>query len=77
MKVLRNGLFFCFYSQPDMQRARVAPARLANGTQRRRRRGARVSATAAQDGGLDALTAYAEFLDRHHNPAAREAYEKL
>jgi hypothetical protein len=30
----------------------------------------------AQGGGADALQAYAEFLDRHRDPAAREAYEK-
>jgi hypothetical protein len=32
---------------------------------------------AAQSGAPDSLEAYAVFLDRHHNPAAREAYEKL
>lgn len=32
---------------------------------------------ASQSGTPEALEAYAEFLDRHHNPAAREAYEKL
>ncbi len=32
---------------------------------------------AAQDGGVDAKLAYAEFLDRHRDPAAREAYEKV
>ena len=32
---------------------------------------------ASQSGEPDALEAYAEFLDRHHNPAAREVYEKL
>jgi hypothetical protein len=31
----------------------------------------------SQSGTPDALEAYAEFLDRHHNPAAREVYEKL
>ena len=31
----------------------------------------------SQSGAPDALEAYAEFLDRHHNPAAREVYEKL
>jgi hypothetical protein len=31
---------------------------------------------AAQDGGVDAKLAYAEFLDRHRDPAARDAYEK-
>ena len=31
---------------------------------------------AAQRGAADALEAYAQFLDRHHDPAAREAYEK-
>jgi hypothetical protein len=31
---------------------------------------------AAQRGGADALEAYAQFLDRHRDPAAREAYEK-
>ncbi len=30
----------------------------------------------AQSGGLDALNAYAQFLDRHHSPGARAAYEK-
>jgi len=32
---------------------------------------------ASQSGTPEALEAYAQFLDRHHNPAAREAYEKL
>jgi hypothetical protein len=32
---------------------------------------------AAQTGGADALLAYAQFLDRHHDPGAREAYEKV
>src|ERR1700744_5223439 len=32
---------------------------------------------AAQNGGVDAQLAYAEFLDRHRDPAAREAYEKV
>ena len=31
----------------------------------------------AQSGAVDSLQAYAQFLDRHHDPAAREAYEKL
>jgi hypothetical protein len=31
----------------------------------------------SQSGTPDALEAYAEFLDQHHNPAAREVYEKL
>jgi len=31
---------------------------------------------AAQRGAADALEAYAQFLDRHRDPAAREAYEK-
>ncbi|HEV2686985.1 MAG TPA: hypothetical protein VGV35_00485, partial [Bryobacteraceae bacterium] len=31
----------------------------------------------AQAGSPDALEAYAQFLDRHHDPAARGAYEKL
>ena len=31
----------------------------------------------AQSGSPDALEAYAQFLDRHHDPAAREAYEKM
>jgi hypothetical protein len=31
----------------------------------------------AQSGSADALQAYAQFLDRHHDPAAREVYEKL
>src|SRR5260370_1520612 len=31
---------------------------------------------AAQRGPADALAAYAQFLDRHRDPAAREAYEK-
>ena len=33
--------------------------------------------TAAQNGGVDAKLAYAEFLDRHRDPAARDAYEKV
>ncbi len=32
---------------------------------------------AAQSGGVDGLNAYAQFLDHHHDPAARQAYEKL
>jgi hypothetical protein len=32
---------------------------------------------AAQSGSADALQAYAQFLDRHHDPAAREAHEKV
>jgi hypothetical protein len=32
---------------------------------------------AAQTGGVDAKLAYAEFLDRHRDPAARDAYEKV
>jgi hypothetical protein len=32
---------------------------------------------AAQNGGVDAKLAYAQFLDRHRDPAAREAYEKV
>src|ERR1700719_5057879 len=32
---------------------------------------------ASQSGTPEALEAYAQFLDRHHSPAAREAYEKL
>jgi hypothetical protein len=32
---------------------------------------------AAQNGGVDAKLAYAEFLDRHRDPAARDAYEKV
>jgi hypothetical protein len=32
---------------------------------------------AAQSGGVDAKLAYAEFLDRHRDPAARDAYEKV
>ena len=32
---------------------------------------------AAQTGGADAQLAYAQFLDRHRDPAAREAYEKV
>jgi len=32
---------------------------------------------AAQTGGIDAELAYAQFLDRHRDPAAREAYEKV
>ena len=31
----------------------------------------------AQGGSADSLEAYAQFLDRHHDPAAREVYEKL
>src|SRR5580693_4865630 len=31
----------------------------------------------AQNGAADSLEAYAQFLDRHHDPAAREVYEKL
>ncbi len=31
----------------------------------------------AQTGGVDAKLAYAQFLDRHRDPAAREAYEKV
>jgi hypothetical protein len=31
----------------------------------------------AQTGGVDARLAYAQFLDRHRDPAAREAYEKV
>jgi hypothetical protein len=31
----------------------------------------------AQGGGVEALTVYAQFLDRHHDPAAREAYERV
>ncbi|HEX5226289.1 MAG TPA: hypothetical protein VFW44_01205 [Bryobacteraceae bacterium] len=31
----------------------------------------------AQTGGIDAKLAYAQFLDRHRDPAAREAYEKV
>jgi hypothetical protein len=31
----------------------------------------------AQSGGAEALAAYAQFLDRHHDPAAREAYAKF
>jgi len=31
----------------------------------------------AQNGAADSLEAYAQFLDRHHDPAAREAYEKF
>jgi hypothetical protein len=31
----------------------------------------------AQNGSADGLEAYAQFLDRHHDPAARAAYEKL
>ncbi len=30
----------------------------------------------AQSGGFDALSAYAQFLDRHHSPGARAAYQK-
>src|ERR1700729_3544142 len=32
---------------------------------------------AAQTGGLDAQLAYAQFLDRHRDPGARDAYEKV
>jgi hypothetical protein len=32
---------------------------------------------AAQTGGVDAKLAYAQFLDRHRDPAARDAYEKV
>src|ERR1700729_1378367 len=32
---------------------------------------------AAQTGAVDASLAYAQFLDRHRDPAAREAYEKV
>ncbi len=32
---------------------------------------------AAQTGGVDAMLAYAQFLDRHRDPGAREAYEKV
>jgi hypothetical protein len=32
---------------------------------------------AAQNGGVDAKLAYAEFLDRHRDPAARDAYQKV
>src|SRR5580692_3344292 len=32
---------------------------------------------AAQTGGVDAQLAYAQFLDRHRDPAAREAYQKV
>src|SRR6202046_3172870 len=32
---------------------------------------------AAQTGGVDAQLAYAQFLDRHRDPAARDAYEKV
>ncbi len=32
---------------------------------------------AAQTGGVDAKLAYAQFLDRHRDPVAREAYEKV
>src|ERR1022692_814089 len=31
----------------------------------------------AQSGAADSLEAYAQFLDRHHDPAARDVYEKL
>jgi hypothetical protein len=31
----------------------------------------------AQSGAPDSLEAYAQFLDRHHDPAARDVYEKL
>src|SRR5580693_424762 len=31
----------------------------------------------AQNGSADSLEAYAQYLDRHHDPAARELYEKL
>jgi len=33
-------------------------------------------ARAARSGGFDALSAYAQFLDRHHDPEARAEYEK-
>ncbi len=33
-------------------------------------------ARAARSGGFDALNAYAQFLDRHHDPEARAEYEK-
>src|ERR1700729_81311 len=32
---------------------------------------------AAQTGGVDAKLAYAQFLDRHRDPGARDAYEKV
>src|SRR5580658_10164992 len=32
---------------------------------------------AAQTGGVDAQLAYAQLLDRHRDPAAREAYQKV
>src|ERR1700691_6199766 len=32
---------------------------------------------AAQTGGVDAQLAYAQFLDRHRDPTARDAYEKV
>src|SRR5229473_3378789 len=32
---------------------------------------------AAQSGSADGLEAYAQFLDSHHDPSARDAYEKL
>src|SRR5580704_3686171 len=32
---------------------------------------------AAQTGGVDAQLAYAQFLDRHRDPAARDAYQKV
>jgi hypothetical protein len=32
---------------------------------------------AAQNGGVDAQLAYAEFLDRHRDPSARDAYQKV
>ena len=31
----------------------------------------------AQSGSAESLEAYAQFLDRHHDPAARDVYEKL
>src|SRR5450755_75298 len=31
----------------------------------------------AQGGSADSLEAYAQFLDRHHDPTARDVYEKL
>src|SRR5437868_4016784 len=31
----------------------------------------------AQGGSAETLEAYAQFLDRHHDPAARDVYEKL
>src|SRR5579872_6960701 len=33
-------------------------------------------ARTARAGGFDALNAYAQFLDRHHDPGARAEYEK-